>query len=149
MAYKGRFRPSNPKKYRGDFTNIIYRSLWELKFMRECDSHPDIVEWASEEIVISYRNIVDGKMHRYFPDFWIRKINNDITLVEIKPSIQSVPPQKKSKITKRYIEEVTTWGTNLSKWRAAQQYCDNRGWTFMVLTEKGEANSWRQYLIES
>jgi len=114
--------------------------------MRECDSHPDIVEWASEEIVISYRNIVDGKMHRYFPDFWIRKINNDITLVEIKPSTQSVPPQKKSKITKRYIEEVTTWGTNLSKWRAAQQYCDNRGWTFMVLTEKGEANRWRQYL---
>lgn len=146
MAYKGRFRPSNPKKYRGDFTNIIYRSLWELKFMRECDSHPDIVEWASEEIVISYRNIVDGKMHRYFPDFWIRKINNDITIVEIKPSTQSVPPQKKSKITKRYIEEVTTWGTNLSKWRAAQQYCDNRGWTFMVLTEKGEANRWRQYL---
>jgi len=146
MSYKGRFRPSNPKKYRGDFTNIIYRSLWELKFMRECDSHPDIVEWASEEIVISYRNIVDGKMHRYFPDFWIRKINNDITLVEIKPSTQSVPPQKKSKITKRYIEEVTTWGTNLSKWRAAQQYCDNRGWTFMVLTEKGEANRWRQYL---
>jgi len=146
MAYKGRFRPSNPKKYRGDFTNIIYRSLWELKFMRECDSHPDIVEWASEEIVISYRNIVDGKMHRYFPDFWIRKINNDITLVEIKPSTQSVPPQKKSKITKRYIEEVTTWGTNLSKWRAAQQYCDKRGWAFMVLTEKGEANRWRQYL---
>lgn len=146
MSYKGRFRPSNPKKYRGDFTNIIYRSLWELKFMRECDSHPDIVEWASEEVIIPYRNIVDGKMHRYFPDFWIRKINNDITLVEIKPSTQSIPPQKKSKITKRYIEEVTTWGTNLSKWRAAQQYCDNRGWTFMVLTEKGEANSWRQYL---
>lgn len=146
MSYKGRFRPSNPKKYRGDFTNIIYRSLWELKFMRECDSHPDIVEWASEEVIIPYRNIVDGKMHRYFPDFWIRKINNDITLVEIKPSTQSIPPQKKSKITKRYIEEVTTWGTNLSKWRVAQQYCDNRGWTFMVLTEKGEANSWRQYL---
>ena len=146
MSYKGRFRPSNPKKYRGDFTNIIYRSLWELKFMRECDSHPDIVEWASEEVIIPYRNIVDGKMHRYFPDFWIRKINNDITFVEIKPSTQSIPPQKKSKITKRYIEEVTTWGTNLSKWRAAQQYCDNRGWTFMVLTEKGEANSWRQYL---
>lgn len=149
MSYKGRFRPSNPKKYRGDFTNIIYRSLWELKFMRECDSHPDIVEWASEEVIIPYRNIVDGKMHRYFPDFWVRKINNDIILVEIKPSTQSIPPQKKSKITKRYIEEVTTWGTNLSKWRAAQQYCDNRGWTFMVITEKGEANSWRQSLIES
>jgi len=52
-------------------------------------------------------------------------------------------------VTKRYIEEVKTWGTNLSKWRAAQEFCDDRGWTFMVLTEKGEANSWRQYLTES
>ena len=149
MAYKGRFRPSNPKKYKGDSTNIIYRSLWELKFMRRCDTHPEIAQWASEEVVITYRSLIDGKRHRYFPDFWIKKINNDVTLVEIKPAVQSVPPQKASKLTKRYIEEVKTWGTNLSKWRAAQEYCDDRGWTFMVLTEKGEANHWRQYLTES
>lgn len=117
--------------------------------MRRCDLHPEIARWASEEVIVPYRSLVDGKMHRYFPDFWVKKINNDITLVEIKPAAQSVPPQKKSKATKRYIEEVKTWGVNLSKWRAAQEYCEDRGWTFMVLTEKGEANSWRQYLTES
>lgn len=117
--------------------------------MRRCDTHPEIVQWASEEVVIPYRSLIDGRKHRYFPDFWIKKINNDVTLVEIKPAVQSIPPQRKSKVTKRYIEEVKTWSTNLSKWRAAQEFCDDRGWTFMVLTEKGEANSWRQYLTES
>ena len=31
MSYKGYFKPKNPKKYKGDPTNIIYRSLWEKK----------------------------------------------------------------------------------------------------------------------
>ncbi|NDB85179.1 MAG: head completion protein, partial [Alphaproteobacteria bacterium] len=30
MAYKGKFNPKNPNKYKGDPTNIIYRSRWEL-----------------------------------------------------------------------------------------------------------------------
>jgi len=34
MSYKGKYRPENPKKYKGDPTNIVYRSLWERKFMR-------------------------------------------------------------------------------------------------------------------
>ena len=37
MSYKGIYRPSNPKKYKGDSKNIIYRSLWERKFMNYCD----------------------------------------------------------------------------------------------------------------
>ena len=149
MAYRGKFRPSNSHKYKGDHTKIIYRSLWELKFMRKCDENTGIVQWSSEEIIVPYRSLIDGKKHRYFPDFWVKKLNSDVVLVEIKPMNQSVPPQKKSKVTKRYLEEVKTWGTNLSKWRAAQEYCDDRGWTFMVLTEKGEARRWRQYLTNS
>ena len=54
MSYKGKFRPSNRKKYRGDITKIVYRSLWERKFMVYCDTNPDIVEWGSEEIIIPY-----------------------------------------------------------------------------------------------
>lgn len=41
MSYKGRFRPTNKQKYRGDSGNIVYRSLWELKFFRIMDTHPD------------------------------------------------------------------------------------------------------------
>ena len=52
MSYKGIYRPSNPKKYKGDHRNIIYRSLWERKFMNYCDLNENIIEWASEEFWI-------------------------------------------------------------------------------------------------
>ena len=54
MSYKGIYRPSNPKKYKGDSKNIIYRSLWERKFMNYCDLNENILEWASEEFWIPY-----------------------------------------------------------------------------------------------
>ena len=42
MSYKGIYKPSNPKKYKGDQHNIIYRSLWERKFMNYCDLNETI-----------------------------------------------------------------------------------------------------------
>ena len=72
MAYKGKFRPKITKKYKGDYTNIIYRSLWELKFMKYCDSNQNILEWGSEEIIIPYKSPLDNRYHRYFPDFYIK-----------------------------------------------------------------------------
>jgi hypothetical protein len=50
-TYKGFFKPKNPKKYRGDPTNIIYRSGWELKLMLYLDDHKEVVSWGSEEVV--------------------------------------------------------------------------------------------------
>jgi hypothetical protein len=55
MAYSGYFKPTNPQKYRGNPTNIVYRSLWERKFMVFCDNNPSILQWGSEEIIIPYR----------------------------------------------------------------------------------------------
>ena len=69
---KGKFIPRNVAKYRGDYRNIIYRSSWELKFMKYCDMSPNIMEWGSEEIVVPYRSPLDGRIHRYFPDFYIK-----------------------------------------------------------------------------
>ena len=77
MSYKGKYHPTNRKKYRGDVNNIIYRSLWERKFMVYCDTNPDITEWGSEEIVIPYMSPLDRKRHRYFPDFYIKTSNGD------------------------------------------------------------------------
>ena len=54
MSYKGRYTPQNPSKYKGDYRNIIYRSLWERKFMVYCDQSNNIIEWGSEEIIIPY-----------------------------------------------------------------------------------------------
>jgi len=53
-GHKGRFRPKNPSKYKGDPSNIIYRSLWEFKFFRYVDMHPDIIWWQSEEVIVPY-----------------------------------------------------------------------------------------------
>lgn len=140
MAYKGYFKPRNPSKYKGDPTNIIYRSRWESKFMNYLDSHPDVLQWASEELIIPYRSPVDGKMHRYFPDFIVRKKNPqgiiETLLVEIKPAQQTKEPVKKKTINKAYINEVMTWGINQAKWKAAKEYCEERKWKFLILTEK-------------
>ena len=110
MSYKGRYRPSNPKKYKGDSSNIIYRSLWERKFMVYCDNQTKILEWGSEEIVLPYRSPIDNKVHRYYPDFYIkvRESNGKIKryIIEIKPKKQTVEPKMKKRKTKGYIYEV-------------------------------------------
>jgi hypothetical protein len=139
MAYKGKYRIKNLEKYVGDPTNVTYRSLWERKFMKYCEENPNIIQWSSEEIVIPYRSPVDKKIHRYFPDFWIKIQRNDkkmeCIIVEIKPKIQTVPPLKKSKITKKFISEVYTYGVNEAKWAAAKEYCADRNWKFEIITE--------------
>jgi len=139
MAYKGKFIPSNTKKYRGDASNIIYRSLWERKFMVYCDLNENILEWGSEEIVIPYRSPLDSRVHRYFPDFYIkvREKNGGVKryIIEIKPKRQCKEPKVQSKKTKKYIYEVTEYAKNQAKWEAATDYCADRKWQFKVLTE--------------
>ena len=139
MSYKGRYRPSNPKKYKGDSSNIIYRSLWERKFMVYCDNHSKILEWGSEEIALPYRSPIDNKIHRYYPDFYIkvRETNGKIKryIIEIKPKKQTVEPKVKKRKTKGYIYEVYEYARNQAKWKAAQEFCKDRMWEFKVLTE--------------
>lgn len=139
MAYSGKFRPSNIQKYRGDHLNIIYRSLWERKFMVYCDKNENILEWGSEEIAIPYRSPLDGRIHRYFPDFYIKVRENtgkiQKYIIEIKPKKQCIEPQKQKKHTKTYIREVTEYAKNQAKWKAASEYCKDRLLQFKVLTE--------------
>ena len=139
MAYKGRFSPKNPKKYRGDPTNIIFRSLWERKVMQYLDENTNILEWASEEVAIPYRSPVDNRMHRYFPDFIVRAKSSDgstkTMMLEVKPKAQTQEPKVQTKRTKKYLTEVMTWGVNQAKWSAAREYCLDRGWEFKLITE--------------
>tara|TARA_B100001250_G_scaffold275848_1_gene238325 strand:+ start:695 stop:1132 length:438 start_codon:yes stop_codon:yes gene_type:complete len=140
MAYRGKYKPRLPKKYKGDPTNIVYRSLWELKFMRYCDSNMNILEWGSEEIALPYRSPVDNKVHRYFPDFYIKVRENDgkikRMIIEVKPLKQTMKPKKPKRQTKGYIYEVYEYAKNQAKWEAATEFCDDRKWEFKVLTEK-------------
>lgn len=140
MAYKGKYRPTNPKKYRGDPTNIIYRSLWERKFMVYCDLNDNILEWGSEEFFIPYRSPLDNRVHRYFPDFYIKYKKSDgsicRSIIEVKPDKQTRPPKKPKRQTKGYLYEVTQYVKNEAKWEAAREFCKDRLWEFKIFTEK-------------
>ena len=135
MRYQGKDRPTFPRKYKGDYHNIIYRSSWEYKFMVWCDRSSSVTEWGSEEIVIPYISPADGRRHRYFPDFYV-KIGRKKYMVEVKPLRQTKQPKKQKKQTKAYITEVVTYAINQAKWEAAKEYCKDRGWEFMLITEK-------------
>jgi len=138
MSYKGFYKVRNYSKYKGDPTQCIFRSLWERKFMKFCDLNENIVEWSSEEIRIPYRSPLDNRIHQYFVDFWVCMRDKDGSLkrylVEIKPRKQTIPPvMKKSKRT--FMNEMRIYVVNESKWKSAKQYCENRGWKFLILTE--------------
>ena len=138
MSYKGKYKPSYPKKYKGDPTNIIYRSLWERKFMVYCDKNENVLEWSSEEIALPYKSPLDNRIHRYFPDFYIKvKEGNKIQkyLIEIKPKKQVREPKIQTKKTKSYIYEVTEYAKNQAEWKSAQEFCEDRQWKFKIITE--------------
>ena len=124
---QGKYIVRNKKKYMGDHNNVVYRSSWELKFLAWCDNNPNVVEFSSEEIVIPYKSPVDGKYHRYFVDCFVKvkdkSGNVKSYLIEIKPKKQTKEPEQQRRVTKRYITEVTTWGVNQAKWKAATEYC--------------------------
>ncbi len=139
--YQGYFKPRNPQKYKGDPTNIIYRSRWELIVMNRFDIDPNVIWWSSEETIIPYRSPVDNRIHRYYVDFTARLNKPDggtrTVLIEVKPYKQTQQPviTESKKKSRKYINEVMTWGVNSAKWKAARAYCKDRGFEFMIMTE--------------
>lgn len=139
MAYSGRYRVKNPEKYKGNYEKVYYRSSWELKFMVYCDNNSAVLEWGSEEVIIPYISPLDGRRHRYFPDFYIKVKQKDGStkkiIIEVKPKHQTQPPKPQQRKTKKFINEVRTWGVNEAKFKAAQSWTKDRGMEFMILTE--------------
>lgn len=138
---QGKFRPRNPQKYGGDVSNIVYRSSYELKFMQYCDLTESVNSWKSEEFWIPYRSPLDGKTHRYFPDFYLKYRDKDGKMrnlvVEVKPAKDLKEPQTNpSRRTKSWAYSVKMWAINQAKWEAAKEYCADRGWEFRIFTEK-------------
>lgn len=145
--HQGKFRPLNPSKYTGDPTNIVYRSWWEFRVFSFLDKQSSIIEWGSEEFSIPYRDPFTNKIRRYFPDIKFKAKTKDgsieTILLEVKPKKQTKPPQPmntRGKPTKKYLNEVHTWGINSSKFKAAEQYCLDRGWKFSLFTEEDLKN---------
>jgi hypothetical protein len=137
--YKGWFKPKNPGKYKGDPSNIVYRSTWEVRVMKWLDEHPQVIWWGSEELPIPYISPVDKKKHKYFPDFIAKMKLKDgkvmTYIIEVKPLAQTKMPTQKKK-TRKYLQEMATYAVNQEKWRAADIFCQEHGWKFLVVTEK-------------
>jgi len=110
--------------------------------MTRFDTDPNVIWWQSEETVIPYRSPIDGRYHRYFTDFTVHMKTSDgknkTAIIEVKPASQTKPPvvQEGKRKNRRYINEVMTWGVNEAKWKAATKYCNERGYEFIILTEK-------------
>ena len=129
---QGVYKVTNPLKYVGK-REPRYRSGWELAFMRFCDTNDNILQWASESIVIPYRHPLTGKMTNYVPDFLITYRTKDnrmcAEVIEIKPKKQSLIESKASARDRAVV------AVNYSKWDAATKWCRRQGLQFRVITE--------------
>lgn len=107
--------------------------------MVHLDENPNVIGWSNEEIIIPYLSPVDGRWHRYFPDFFVKVKNRqgieESLILEVKPKSQASPPKMKSRVTRQYIQEVANWGVNEAKWKAATEYCKDKNWKFNIITE--------------
>lgn len=136
--WKGKFEPKNPEKYIGTYP-IIFRSSWEWTLMQKLDSHPNVIQWASESIKIPYWNPfkkgIPGKPNSiYVPDFLVnyqdRKGQTKLELIEIKPMNQT----SSNKTGRSKINQIAQQ-INTVKWAAARVWAKKHGMTFRVMTE--------------
>lgn len=134
-TYSGKYKVKNVNKYEGDFTNVVYRSMWERHCFEWCDNNSEIVKWSSEEVVVPYFYDVDKKYHKYYIDLKIKFKNKKTFLIEVKPHRQTKPPRG-NKRSKQYVSEAFTFIKNQQKWEAADNFAKDRGWHFEVWTEK-------------
>ena len=140
-TYKqGFYTVKNPEKYVGDLSKVVYRSSWELSMHEFLDDNPNVIQWSSEELAIKYIHPADNKIHRYYPDYWVKYKNSKGQIVEevveVKPKNQVVIPRFK-KMTKNALFEQRRYAVNEAKWRYATQWCNARGIVFRVITEEG------------
>lgn len=134
---QGFFTPFHPEKYQGDVTKIVYRSSYELEMNKFLDGNPRVLKWASEEIAIPYIKPTTKKIHKYYVDYYVEYINKNgeikKELIEVKPLAQTKPPRSNNK---HALYEQITYAINIAKWQACQRWCDERGITFRIVSEK-------------
>lgn len=130
---QGEFTPSNPDKYIGTYP-IEYRSSWELTIMNLFDNHPNVEQWASETIEIPYISPVDGRWHKYIPDFFVIYLDKNEKrygeIIEVKPASQTFEDLAKSRKDKKELL------INQAKWKYAVEWCKSQGIEFRIMTEE-------------
>lgn len=130
---QGKFTLKNPDKYVGN-KSPTYRSGWEFTFMKFCDEHPSVSQWASEAIRIPYKNPLTGKSTIYVPDFFIvygdKTGKQRVELIEVKPSNQAY----REKLGRSRVNQAH-YVINQAKWTAARAWCKQKSIFFRIITE--------------
>ena len=140
---QGYFKPQNPEKYKGDPTNIIYRSGWEFKFFAYCDTNKSVLEYASEPLGIPYWNPVTRKQATYYIDCYMKTKGvsgqEREWLIEVKPNKDIVAPPPPKRLTEKqayqYARQAKTFMVNTEKFKAAKAYAKAHNMTFGIITE--------------
>lgn len=136
---QGFFTPKHPEKYVGDVNHIRYMSSWEFKFDRFLDNNPNVLEWSSEEIAIPYIKPTTGRVHKYYPDYWMKYKDKQgqiqQAIIEIKPESQRRAPKRGRKKESTFLHESLTYAVNIAKWKAATQFCNKYGMKFKLVSE--------------
>ena len=128
---QGYVDPTTCKKLFEQVSNqrIIYRSSYELKFITWLENSNKVKQWGSECFYIPYL-YKDGTTHKYYPDYFVEMVDGTKLVIEIKPYNQTQKPiNDNCWAAKEYVK-------NVCKWKAAIEFCKNKGYIFKVLTEK-------------
>lgn len=113
----------------------LYKSSLERQLLVYCDLNPHVVKYSLEPFAVPYVKPTDGRVHRYYIDFLLVLSTGDKVLAEVKTSVETVPPVKTKNINK-YKNEMQTYAVNVAKWQAAKKFAENKGFKFLILTEK-------------
>lgn len=128
----GYYYPLNPEKYVAESKTIIYKSSLEQRFMLYLDKNSSIRWWKYEPFPIKYFDASTNKVRKYYIDFVIAvKGNPDkIFYCEIKSKKETIKPKNPNNVADNLL-----YLKNISKWKAAKQYCASKGYGFLVITE--------------
>ena len=161
QTYQGYARITNLKKYIGDPNLIIYRSSWEMAFIKWADASPSVIRWSSEPIKVPYydrvsklaecqkygldpNNPANWLVKNYNTDYWIEVAQGDGTtkkmFIEIKPSeklIRPKPPTQNAGIKEKRAFNIAAkeYLINEAKFAALNAWAEKTGVKFYVLTE--------------
>lgn len=151
---QGLFVPKNKEKLikANSQGGVYYRSGLEHKMMIYLDNNENIRSWSSEYIKIPYEKteyvnetqMWETTKHTYYPDFYYELVRSDGTVTkvvaEVKPSSETrepkIPQNPTAKQLKNFEYALKMWNKNLSKWKYMIEWCDRKGFEFIIITEE-------------
>lgn len=114
---KPKFREGYLTSTKNGGKEMHYRSGMECDVYECLEALKDVIGYEVEPFAVQYS--FQGEIHEYNPDLKVYFADGRTEIWEIKPANQTHLPR------------------NSAKWTACNQYCEARGFSFMVLTEVG------------